>query len=154
MADHAVAIRDALRAVANELVSDTRASDRIQTLAAVATTQGDILTTLQDTGRLLIEVEGAADFLEALSKRLRAAMLDAMVEAGAPGIDVGSHIIDTRNGVASAMLTGKVPPEFMRHPEPAPDMMAIAKALRAGQNVEGAVLRNPQPSLVIKGKKQ
>ena len=154
MVDHAASIRDSLRAVANDLVSDPRSSDRVQTLAAVATTQGDILTTLQDTGRLLIEVEDAADFLEAASKRLRAAMLDAMIEAGAPGIDVGSHIIDTRNGVASAMVTGKVPDEFMRHPEPAPDMMAIAKALRAGQIIEGAVLRNPQPSLVIKGKKK
>jgi hypothetical protein len=41
----------------------------------------------------------------------------------------------------------ELPPEFIRH---APDLVAIGKALRDGETIPGAELRNPEPTLTIR----
>jgi hypothetical protein len=41
----------------------------------------------------------------------------------------------------------ELPDTYIRH---APDMVAIGKALRAGETIPGAELRNPEPQLTIR----
>ena len=41
----------------------------------------------------------------------------------------------------------ELPDTYIRH---APDMVAIGKALRAGETIPGAELRNPEPTLTIR----
>lgn len=152
MADHGTPIRAAVAAVCKPLCVAPEASDMIQTQAAVAATQVDLLATFREAGTLLVQIESAAEMLAEHGKRLRSALLDAFLEAGCPGIETEHHSIGWSEGTAGAVVTGELPAEFMVTPEPRPDLASIAKALRKGQSIPGAMLRNPQPKLVVRSK--
>lgn len=154
MADHAAPIRAAVAAVCKPLCTAPEVGDAIQTQAAVAATQHDLLDTFREAGTLLVQVEGAAELLAEHARRLRQAILDGFLESGAAGVETEHHSIGWSEGTAGAVVTGDVPPEWMTTPAPRPDLTKIAKALRAGQTVPGASLRNAAPHLTVRAKKK
>jgi hypothetical protein len=153
MADHSLPLRDKLHTAARPLMRDPAAGDEIQTQATVVCGDADLLGAMKESGALLLMVEDAADRMASHAKVLRAALLDAMVEAGAPGIELEHHVVGYSTSAPGVAIVGDVPTEFMRRPEPAPDKIAIAKALREGRAVEGAVLRNSSPHLFIRARR-
>jgi hypothetical protein len=153
MPDHSIPIRQALQAACRPLVRSVNAPDAVQTQAAIAATQEDLLLALREAGALLVAVENVAQAMAAAGETLRQNLLVAMLEAGAAGVETPHHLISWSRGSPGALVTGKVAPEFMTTPEPRPDLAKIAKALRGGQTIPGAVLRNAAPHLTVRAKK-
>jgi len=100
---------------------------------------------------LIVELEDQAQAAEAAAKRARLALRDAL-EGTTGAVRAGIHTASVRAGSASVIVTDEraIPDEYMRCPPPQPDKAAIAKALKAGEQIPGAVLRNAEPSLTIR----
>jgi hypothetical protein len=144
-------LRDNLTLAASIVQGDPRLGRRARDAAADVMLEEDILSTMQAAVTLIVELEDEAQAAEAAAKRARLALRDAL-EGTAGSVRAGIHTASVRAGFASVIVTdeGAIPAEYMRQPPPQPDKAAIAKALKAGEQIPGAVLRNGEPSLTIR----
>jgi len=129
----------------------------------------------EDYGLLISTVEGESDILEVLDRvvehavadsklaelaRLRARRIEARADRAR---DIATRIVEAlaisplERPVYTASITyprkplvtnaDELPPEYIRQ---SADMIAIGKALRAGETIPGAELKNPEPQLTIR----
>jgi len=129
----------------------------------------------EDYGLLISTVEGESDILEVLDRvvehavadsklaelaRLRARRIEARADRAR---DIATRIVEAlaisplERPVYTASITyprkplvtnaDELPREYIRE---SADMIAIGKALRAGETIPGAELRNPEPQLTIR----
>ena len=129
----------------------------------------------EDYGLLISTIEGESDIIEVLDRvvehaiadrkladlaRERAKRIDARADRAR---DIARDIVEAlevsplERPVYTASLTwprkpvvtnaDELPPAYIRH---APDLIAIGKALRAGETIPGAELKNPAPMLTIR----
>jgi hypothetical protein len=148
---YAAQLRDALTLAASIVQGDPRLGRIARDAAADVMLEADILPTMQAAVSLIIALEDEAQAAEAAAKRARLALRDAL-EATTGSVRAGIHTAHVRAGSASVIVTDEtqIPAEYMRQPPPAPDKAAIAKALKAGEDIPGAVLRNGEPGLTIR----
>jgi hypothetical protein len=144
-------LRDNLTLAASIVQGDPRLGRRARDAAADVMLEEDILSTMQAMVTLIVELEDQAQAAEAAAKRARLALRDAL-EGTTGAVRAGIHTASVRAGSASVIVTDEraIPDEYMRCPPPQPDKAAIAKALKAGEQIPGAVLRNAEPSLTIR----
>lgn len=150
MTDHAATLRPILL----DLASDQDLPRTARLAAADAEGATDIEAVIARAGATIVALESVGDIIEARSKALRAALLDVMVETGAPAISTGSHTISTSE-TRRVVITdpAQVPPTLMRQADPKPDTETIRRLLLAGAEVPGAQLTNGTPSLTIRSRK-
>lgn len=149
MKDHAATLRPILMDVASD--EDLPRTARLA--AADAEGARDIEAVMARAGAAIVALETVGDVIAARAKALRAALLELMVETGAPSISTGTHTIGTQDKrrvhVTDPSL---IPPSLMRQPPPAPDTEAIGRLLRNGGDVPGCALGNPVPTLTIRAR--
>jgi hypothetical protein len=129
----------------------------------------------EDYGLLISTIEGESDILEVLDRVVEHAISDkklaelareraSRIEArSVRAREIARDIVEAlevsplERPVYTASLTwprkpvvtnaDELPDTYIRH---APDMVAIGKALRAGETIPGAELKNPEPMLTIR----
>jgi uncharacterized protein (UPF0147 family) len=151
MTDHAATLRPILL----DLASDEDLPRTARLAAADAEGAVDIEAVIARAGAAIVALESVGDVIEARAKALRAALLEVMVETGAPPISTGTHTIgtsETRRVVISDEAA--IPVTLMRQPAPKPDAETIRRLLLAGAEVPGAQLTNGSPSLTIRARNQ
>ena len=148
---YATDLRDALTLAASIVQGDPRIGRRARDAAADVMLEADILATMQAAVTLIVELEDQAQAAEAAAKRARLALRDAL-EGTTGTVRAGIHTASIRAGSASVIVTDEsaIPAEYMRQPPPAPDKAALARALKGGAQIPGAVLRNGEPGLTIR----
>ena len=138
----------------------------------------EVISTLpddEDHALLLGSLEGETDIMEVLDRVIESSIADKKlaemarerarrIEARADRTrEIATRIVEAlgvsplTRPVYTASLTyprkplvtnaDELPKEMIRE---APDMVAIGKALRAGEMIPGAELRNPEPTLTIR----
>lgn len=147
MKDH-----DNLRTALDALQGAPHLPQAVRALIADAHDAVDFEAALYRTAAALVAVEDAAARIEADAKALRAALLTAMAETGAPNISLPHHTVGTQER-RSLHITDEsaIPAHLWTKPEPQPDTTAIRKALQAGP-VPGAVLSNGGATLFIRAR--
>jgi hypothetical protein len=149
-ADHAAALRPLLGRIASNsaLPPAARASAGDAELAV------DIEAVLARAGSTIVALESAATTAEAAAKELRAALLEVMIETGAPPFHIATHTIGYSQ-TPRVRITDEalIPPSFMTQPAPKPDTQAIRNALARGGTCPGAVLTNGEPTLFIRARR-
>ncbi len=150
MKDHAATLRPILMDVASD--EDLPRTARLA--AADAEGARDIEAVMARAGAAIVALETVGDVIAARAKALRAALLELMVETGAPSISTGTHTIGTME-VRRVHITDEtlIPPSLMRQPAPKPDTETIGRLLRSGAEVPGALLSNASPTLTIRSRK-
>lgn len=150
MTDHAAKLRPILMDVA----SDQDLPQTARLAAADAEGAVDIEAVIARAGAAIVALESVGDVIEARAKALRAALLDVMVETGAPPISTGSHTVGVSE-TARVRITDPdaVPEAFLVAVKPKPDTQAIGAALRAGQQIPGCHLSNGEPSLFVRARR-
>lgn len=121
---------------------------------AIAESETDILEILDARVERVMQQELLAERAKARAKRLEeAADRERRVILEMVGI-IGEKVqrplyTASLSYPRKPMVTDEsaLPEDFIRH---APDKVAIGKALRAGQEIPGAVLGNPMPQLTIR----
>ena len=148
---YATDLRDALTLAASIVQGDPRIGRRARDAAADVMLEADILATMQAAVTLIVELEDQAQAAEAAAKRARLALRDAL-EGTTGTVRAGIHTASIRAGSASVIVTDEsaIPAEYMRQPPPQPDKAALARALKNGASIPGAVLRNGEPGLTIR----
>jgi hypothetical protein len=138
----------------------------------------EVISTLpddEDHALLLGSLEGETDIMEVLDRVIESSIADKKlaelarerarrIEARADRArEIATRIVEAleisplERPVYTASLTfprkplvtnaEELPDTYIRH---APDMVAIGKALRAGETIPGAELKNPEPQLIIR----
>ncbi|MBO1080865.1 siphovirus Gp157 family protein [Roseomonas haemaphysalidis] len=153
MADHAAPILQALRNACVPLASNDTLPALAQMAAADVDHAPDLLGAFRAAGTLILSLEEAAASATENAKRIRQALLDAMIEAGAAGVQTDHHTIGWAQGAPAVVITGEVPARFMRTPPAIPDKAEIKAALKEGLTVPGATLGNAAPYLQIRARK-
>ena len=148
---YAAQLRDALTLAASIVQGDQRLGRTARDAAADVMLEGDILPCMQSAVSLIIALEDEAQAAEAAAKRARLALRDAL-EATTGSVRAGVHTAHVRAGSASVIVTDEdaIPAEYWRTPAPTVDKAALAKAMRDGARIPGAVLRNGEPGLTIR----
>jgi hypothetical protein len=142
---------------AMQLRAELGAIDDTQLLADTLEGETDIFTALD----AIIEAASRDDALisaarerikrlDARKDRLRATALQMLEALELLKIERPLYTASVSR-ITKAIVTDEtaLPPQFIRT---APDMIAINKALRAGEEVSGALLSNPTPSLRVQTK--
>jgi hypothetical protein len=152
------AIDRALAALRNAVANST---DELVTAAEKmfhAAFEVDLATDAEDMMRAALRVILAAEVVSRVAADViaetRAALVPAIEETGAPSIRIATHhaIVATSPPAVRVTDLDALPDQFWRQPEPIPDKLAIARALKAGEAVPGATLSNPQPPLRIQAR--
>ena len=148
---YALQLRDALTLAASIVQGDRRIGRIARDAAADLMMETDILGSMQAAVSLIIALEDEAQAAEAAAKRARLALRDAL-EATTGSVRAGVHTAHVRAGSASVIVTDEtqIPAEYWRTPAPTVDKAALAKALKDGAQIPGAVLRNSEPGLTIR----
>lgn len=148
---YATDLRDGLTLAASIVQGDPRIGRRARDAAADLMLESDIIASMQAAVTLIVELEDQAQAAEAAAKRARLALRDAL-EGTTGTVRAGIHTASIRAGSASVIVTDEsaIPAEYMRQPPPAPDKAALARALKNGAQIPGAVLRNGEPGLTIR----
>lgn len=148
--DHAAELRPVLGRIAGN--ADLPKSARVA--AADAEMAVDVEAVMARTGAAIVALEAAATTAEAAAKELRAALLELMVETGAPSLATATHIISTSEP-RKVVITDEslIPPTFMRARDPVPDTQAIRAAMEKGGTCPGATLTNGAPVLTIRARR-
>ena len=138
----------------------------------------EIISTLpddEDHALILGSLEGETDIMEVLDRVIESSIADKKlaelarerarrIEARADRTrEIATRIVEAlaispiERPIYTASLTyprkplvtnaDELPDTYIRH---APDMVAIGKALRAGETIPGAELKNPEPQLTIR----
>jgi len=84
-------------------------------------------------------IKSKEDALDNANERLKKYLCDNMIATGKQKFKTGNFTFWTKESKKVA-ITGVVPLDFMRVPEPQPDKTAIGKALKEGQTFEWAHL--------------
>ena len=89
---------------------------------------------------------------ERRADRLRAFALQVMESAGLKSIEAPEFTFVTRPTPQKVVITNpeSIPNEYLRQKAPEPDLTAIGKALKAGEEIPGAILGNGGTTLQIK----
>jgi uncharacterized protein (UPF0147 family) len=150
MKDHA----EGLRPLLVKLASDGDLPRNIRAVAADAEGAQELEAVLARSGRALVHLEAHAAYAETQAKALREALLNLIVETGAPAFSIGTHTISTME-TRRVHITDEaaIPMALMRQPPPKPDTEAIRRLLASGADVPGATLSNAAPSLTIRSRK-
>jgi uncharacterized protein (UPF0147 family) len=149
MTDHAATLRPLLLAIATD--QDLPRTARLAAADAEGAT--DIEAVIARAGAAIVALESVEDVIANKAKALRAALLEVMVETGAPPISTGHHTISTAE-TRRVVITDEaaIPISLMRQPAPKPDTKTIRRLLLAGAEVPGAQLTNGTPSLTIRAR--
>jgi hypothetical protein len=148
----ATALRETLAASHGPLRNAVAA---YRTACASLTPDADLLDALRAAGNIALAAEAIAAASKEAETAARAALAQAMSEAGCPSVALESHTVHLSHKPAYVAIEDQsaIPADLMRTPPPAPDKVAIGKLLRAGKEVPGARLAgNNQPLCVFKGK--
>ncbi len=91
---------------------------------------------------------------ERRADRLRAFVLQIMESAGLKSIEAPEFTFGTRPTPQKVIVTNpeSLPTEYLRQKAPEPDLSAIGKALKAGEEIPGAILGNGGTTLQIRTK--
>lgn len=140
-----------LAAVLLALAGDPEAPRAARLAAADAADKGDVVAQVAAAAHAIVQLESALDALDRRAKALREALLDLLVDSGAPSISTGTHVVGYST-TARPVVTDKaaLPARFLTPREPSPDLPAIKRALEAGEGVPGAALGNARPALFIR----
>jgi hypothetical protein len=151
MSDFARQLRDGLTQVALSVRRDARMGGAARRVAKKMQREPDLMAAMSATVALILALEEAEAAAKAAQERARAALVEAL-DSTSGSIRAGIHTASVRKGSASVVITddAAIPPEYMRQPAPVADKAAIAKALKDGREVPGAVLRNGAPGLTIR----
>lgn len=154
MSKHEAAVRERLSSALGVIPMETHASAAIKRAAAIAADHGDFVEIMRGMVPLILDLEGAAEALSGHAKRLRGVLAEVMDETGAATIRGEMHTASVSAGRSGVVITDEalVPLSLMRQPAPTPDKTAIAKLLREGREVPGALLGNSPPQLTIRRK--
>ena len=106
-------------------------------------------------GEMITDLQARTSRLEDGAKRMRAAVLATLLEAGRTRIGntpaIPDMTVSVSPGRAKAIVTDVMAlPRKFYVTERKPVMAEIGKALAAGENVPGATLANPQPHLTVR----
>jgi uncharacterized protein (UPF0147 family) len=151
MTDHAAPIR----ALLTQIASDADLPRAMRAIAADAEGAVEVEAVLSRTGRALVHLEAHVTYAENKAKALREALLNLIVETGAPAFSIGTHTISTSE-TRRVHITDQaaIPAALMRQPPPEPDTKAIRSLLASGADVPGAVLSNASPTLTIRSRQK
>ncbi|GGG51410.1 hypothetical protein GCM10010964_43320 [Caldovatus sediminis] len=141
---------EALRAVAARAAGADAAMRAMQAAAADALMARDPEEAMRATLRLILAAEDVAASAGATVQAARAALCRAIEETGAPAVVAGKHLATVAAGKPGVRITdpAAIPDRFVRTVRE-PDKAKIARALKAGEPVAGAMLNNPAPHLRI-----
>ncbi|CAB4157027.1 Siphovirus Gp157 [uncultured Caudovirales phage] len=141
-----------LRAALDPLQGAPHLPQAVRALIADAHDAVDFEAALYRAAAALVALEDAVARIEGDAKTLRAALLTAMSETGAPNISLPYHTVGTQER-RSLRVTDEsaIPAHLWTTPKPQPDTTAIRKALQAGA-VPGAVLSNGGATLFIRAR--
>ena len=128
---------------------------------------GDALDLLANVVRQSIEAEALAEAVktrkadlaarqtrfERRQEVLRRIARDALQALGLPKLEMPDFTASVANGRAKVLVTDDkaLPDAFVRITR-APDREAIGEILRAGKQVRGATLSNPEPTLTVRAR--
>ena len=150
----AIAIQNAMSA-AMEAISTLPDDDDHELLLGVIEGQSEILEVLDKIVEWSIADKKLAELARERARRIEA-RADRAREI-ATRIVEALQVSPLERPVYTASITyprkplvtnaGELPNAYIRH---APDMIAIGKALRAGETIPGAELKNPEPQLTIR----
>lgn len=140
-------IRDTTR----PLILDDRLPEAVQAAAAKVSGASDLLAAMKALAALVILADDALTAADATKKAVRATMLAAMDETGAPALRLSHHTISASSGAQTVIVTdpAQLPDDLMIQPPKEPDMKAIRALWKAKQPVAGTALRNGSPYLSI-----
>lgn len=144
--------QDTLRAALAPVMGAPHLPRDVRAELANAHDATDFEATLYRTASALVAMEALAKRVDAEAQSIRAALLTAMAETGAPNIALPHHTVGTQYRRALHIKEAELPAAYMRQPPPAPDTAAIRKALDAGEIIPGAMLGNGIPSLFIRAR--
>ena len=129
------------------------AIDAVRAAHASLRTADDLIAVLQAVGESILASEALAAAGKSLEAAARAAMAQSMEATGCPAVALEHHVVHLGTKPARVDIENQeaIPAEFMRTPPPAPDKVAIGKALRAGAAVPGArLIGNQEPICVFR----
>lgn len=146
-------IRDAMTLAASTCAGDVRMGRTVRDAAADVMLESDILACMSASVSLILALEEQADATKAALERARDALRDAL-ESTTGQVRTGTHTASTAAAPPSVVITddSAIPPRFMEQPPPRPNKAALARALKDGETVPGAALRNSRPVLRIQAK--
>lgn len=144
-------IRDAMTLAASVVAGDKAMGRTARDAAASVLLEGDLIACMSASVTLILALEEQQDATKAAIERARGALRDAL-EATTGQVRAGAHTASTSAAPASVVITddSAIPERFMETPAPRADKAAIARALKAGEAVPGAALRNSPPVLRIR----
>lgn len=143
-------IRDAMTLAASAVAGDTQMGRAARDHAADVLLEGDLIACMSASVALILALEDQQDATKAAIERARDALRDAL-DATTGQVRAGAHTASTSAGPASVVITDDedIPKAFIEYRRHI-DKAAIAKALKAGETVPGAALRNSPPVLRIR----
>ena len=142
---------DRLKAAAAAVKDDSRHGVAVRDAAADVLLEASLIPAGSAMVSLVVALEDAAEAAKRAAAQARQALLDVMLESGAPAFSDGHHTASWSNGRAGVLVTDEAElPEPLWKIERKPDADAILKALRQGKDVPGATLRNGSPHLTIR----
>lgn len=155
MPDHSIPIRDALRAVAEDLRANEMLPVAVQFGADDVVRSPELMGALHAMTKTVLALRDAKQAANDALDRAEAALTEALVESGAYQLRTEHHVVTAVDSRPRPIVTNPaaIPPSLMRQRDPEPDMAAIKNLISAGQSVPGVTLNNPQPHLRIAAKK-
>lgn len=150
------ALLDRIRDTTRPLILDDRLPEAVQAAAATVTGSADLLAAMKALAALVILADDALTAADATKKAVRATMLAAMDETGAPALRLEHHTISTSSGARTVAVTdpAQLPPDLWKQPPPVPDMDAIRARWKAHQPVPGTDRRNGAPYLSVQARSE
>jgi hypothetical protein len=111
---------------------------------AAAHAEADLIEAGQAVGRLIHQLETAADEITAAASALRRDLCEVMNETGMTHVRTETGTWHLREPSRRVVITDEaaIPPALMEQPPPRPDLAAIARALKAGGECPGATMSN------------
>jgi hypothetical protein len=148
-----------LAAIADPLILADPFQPARNAAAAVAAAHevGDLVTAGQAVGRLIHQVETAAEEMTAAAGALRGALARVMADTGMTQVRTDTGTWHVREPTARVVITDEaaIPPTLMEQPLPRPDKAAIARLLKAGGSCPGAMMNNGGgPVLAFRSKQE
>lgn len=131
-----------IRAAAEPMLTAAHAAGGLRRQAALVENAADLDPALVGMVSLILATEQAAEALTLDAKRLRATLAAVMDDTGCPSVRAPFHTAAVSAARQVVVVIGPVPQEYMRTPEPAPDKVALLRALKDGETINGAQLSN------------
>jgi len=145
-----------IRDIVRPLIMDARLPEDMQAAAAKVSGTTDLLAAMKALADLVVVADDTHKTTDSAKKSLRAMLLTALTETGAPALRLTHHTISTSNGQRSIAVTdlAAIPDEFMVQPPKVPDMDAIKARWKANNPVPGTDRRNGSPYLTVSARSE